>query len=52
VRVKRPVVTAGGELTLDQLDLQYDYKTKMYQAPFQLKAAGGVLIIDDFGRQR
>jgi Mg-chelatase subunit ChlI len=52
VRVKRPVVTAGGELTLDQLDLQYDYNTKMYQAPFQLKAAGGVLIIDDFGRQR
>ena len=51
-RVRRPVVTAGGELTLDQLDLQYDYNTKMYQAPFQLKAAGGVLIIDDFGRQR
>jgi predicted ATPase with chaperone activity len=50
--VRRPVVTAGGELTLDQLDLQYDYNTKMYQAPFQLKAAGGVLIIDDFGRQR
>jgi predicted ATPase with chaperone activity len=52
VAIHRPVVTAGGELTLDQLDLQYDYNTRMYQAPFQLKAAGGVLIIDDFGRQR
>jgi predicted ATPase with chaperone activity len=52
VRIRRPIVMAGGELTLDQLDLQYDQHTKMYQAPFQLKAAGGVLIIDDFGRQR
>jgi predicted ATPase with chaperone activity len=52
VRVRRPVVVAGGELTLDQLDLQYDPFTKVYQAPFQLKASGGVLIIDDFGRQR
>jgi hypothetical protein len=46
------VVITGGELTLDQLDLQYDTYTKMYQAPFQLKANGGVLILDDFGRQR
>ena len=52
VRVQRPVVLTGGELTLDQLDLQYDYHTKMYQAPFQVKANGGVLIVDDFGRQR
>ena len=51
-RIRRPMVMAGGELTLDQLDLQFDHHTKMYQAPFQLKAAGGVLIIDDFGRQR
>lgn len=51
VRIRRPVVMAGGELTLDQLDLQYDPTTRIYQAPFQLKAAGGVLIIDDFGRQ-
>ncbi len=52
VLVQRPVVITGGELTLDQLDLQYDAYTKMYQAPFQLKANGGVLILDDFGRQR
>jgi predicted ATPase with chaperone activity len=51
-RVKRPVVVTGGELTLDQLDLRYDHFTKLYQAPFQVKANGGVLIVDDFGRQR
>jgi hypothetical protein len=51
-RVMRPVVFTGGELTLDQLDLQYDSHSKVYQAPFQVKANGGVLIIDDFGRQR
>ncbi len=52
IRAARPVVLTGGELTLDQLDLQYDSHTKMYQAPFQVKANGGVLIVDDFGRQR
>lgn len=51
-KVHRPVVLTGGELTLEQLDLQYDTHSKMYQAPFQLKANGGVLILDDFGRQR
>jgi hypothetical protein len=51
VRIRRPVIFVGGELTLAQLDLQYDEYTKTYQAPFQLKAAGGVLVIDDFGRQ-
>ncbi len=51
-QIARPVVAAGGELTLEQLDLQYDPHTKMYRAPFQVKANGGVLIIDDFGRQR
>ncbi len=51
VRIKRPVVFAGGELALEQLDLQFDMHSKVYQAPFQLKAAGGVLVVDDFGRQ-
>jgi predicted ATPase with chaperone activity len=51
VQIRRPVIFVGGELTLAQLDLQYDHFTKTYQAPFQLKAAGGVLVIDDFGRQ-
>lgn len=52
MHVRRPAVFVGGELTLDQLDLQYDPYSKVYQAPFQIKAAGGVLVIDDFGRQR
>jgi predicted ATPase with chaperone activity len=52
VHIRRPAVFVGGELTLDQLDLQYDPFSKVYQAPFQIKAAGGVLVIDDFGRQR
>jgi predicted ATPase with chaperone activity len=52
VRVRRPTVFVGGELSMEQLDLQFDPYSKVYQAPFQLKAAGGVLIIDDFGRQR
>lgn len=52
IRVKRPTVFVGGELTMDELDLQYNPHSKVYQAPFQVKAAGGVLIVDDFGRQR
>lgn len=49
---RRPVVVTGGELTLEHLDLQWDAAGRMYQAPPQLKAAGGVLVIDDLGRQR
>jgi len=52
VRVKRPVAIAGAELEMDQLDLRYDPFSRTYQAPIQLKANGGVLVIDDFGRQR
>ena len=52
VKVRRPVVLTGGELTLEQLDLQYDTYTKMYEAPFQMKANGGMFMIDDFGRQQ
>lgn len=52
VRIKRPVVWAGGELTRHSLELMYDEATKVYEAPLQLKANGGALIIDDFGRQQ
>lgn len=52
VEARRPVVMTGGELTIEQLDLQWDTAGGMYQAPPQLKAAGGVLVIDDLGRQR
>jgi predicted ATPase with chaperone activity len=50
--VRRPVVMAGGELDLTQLDLRYDPFTRTYQAPIHLKANGGVMVIDDLGRQR
>ena len=48
----RPEVTTGGELTLDMLDLKFDEQRKQYQAPIQLKASNGMLLIDDLGRQR
>ncbi|MBI4264011.1 MAG: ATP-binding protein [Acidobacteria bacterium] len=51
-RVRRPVVVVGGELTLDMLDLTFNPVSKFYEAPLQLKANGGVLLVDDFGRQR
>jgi predicted ATPase with chaperone activity len=48
----RPTVLVGGELTVEMLDLQFNPVTKFYVAPVQMKANNGVLIIDDFGRQR
>ena len=52
VRIRRPVVVVGGELTLSMLDLTFNEASKFYEAPVQLKANGGVLLVDDFGRQR
>lgn len=52
VCIRRPVITVGGELTLETLDLVYDETNKYYEAPFQTKANGGMLLIDDFGRQQ
>jgi predicted ATPase with chaperone activity len=52
IRVKRPVIMVGGELTLETLDLVYDPINKYYEAPFQMKANGGMFLIDDFGRQQ
>ncbi|HUU03266.1 MAG TPA: AAA family ATPase [Myxococcota bacterium] len=49
---RRPSVVVGGELTLETLDLIYNENTQFYEAPFQVKANGGMLLIDDFGRQR
>lgn len=51
-RIKRPVVVVGGELTLPMLDLTYNPAAKFYEAPFQMKANGGIFLIDDFGRQQ
>lgn len=52
IRVRRPTVTTGGELTLEMLDLLFDQRSRVYEAPMHLKALGGVFVIDDFGRQR
>jgi SpoVK/Ycf46/Vps4 family AAA+-type ATPase len=52
IRCRRPLVTVGGELTLNALELNYNPTSGYYRAPVQLLANGGVLVIDDFGRQR
>ncbi len=52
VPCRRPFAVAGGELTVEMLDLQWDTHTKFYDAPLHVKALGGVFLIDDFGRQR
>jgi hypothetical protein len=52
VKIHRPLITVGGELNLQGLDLQFDPVHKFYEAPFQVKANGGILLIDDFGRQQ
>jgi predicted ATPase with chaperone activity len=52
ILIKRPFVVAGGELTLAGLDLVFDDTSKYYEAPFQVRANGGIFLIDDFGRQQ
>lgn len=52
IQIHRPIIMAGGELTLETLDLVYSEDTKYYEAPFQVKANGGMFLIDDFGRQQ
>ncbi|NUM44465.1 MAG: AAA family ATPase [Anaerolineales bacterium] len=51
INIRRPFIVTGGELTLSGLDLVFDDVNKFYEAPFQVKANGGILLIDDFGRQ-
>jgi len=52
IKIKRPFIVVGGELNLEGLDLVFDDVHKYYEAPFQVKANGGILLIDDFGRQQ
>ena len=52
LRIRRPFIVVGGELNLEGLDLVFDDVNKYYEAPFQVKANGGILLIDDFGRQQ
>ena len=52
VRVKRPTIIAGGELTMDNLEMSFNPATGINEAPLQMKSNMGTLVIDDFGRQR
>jgi predicted ATPase with chaperone activity len=52
VLCQRPRLMVGGELTIEMLDLQYNPSTKFYTGPVQMKANNGLLVVDDFGRQR
>jgi predicted ATPase with chaperone activity len=51
VKIRRPVIVTGGELSLPMLDLRYNAESNFYQAPLHVKANGGIFLIDDFGRQ-
>ena len=51
VRIRRPFIVVGGELTMDGLDLTYNADNGYYEAPYQMKASCGIFLIDDFGRQ-
>lgn len=52
VACARPVVMAGGEMTLEMLDLQWNAEARFYDAPLHVKALNGMMLIDDFGRQK
>jgi predicted ATPase with chaperone activity len=52
VRIRRPTIVAGGELTMSQLEVTINTSTGISEAPLQLKSNCGTLVIDDFGRQR
>jgi len=52
IKIKRPIIIVGGELTIETMDLIYSPTVRFYEAPFQMKSNGGTLVIDDFGRQR
>jgi predicted ATPase with chaperone activity len=51
LRIRRPEIIVGGELSMESLDLAYDPISKAYEAPFQMKANTGLFVVDDFGRQ-
>lgn len=52
VRIRRPTIVVGGELTMDSLEVTLNTATNVSEAPVQLKSNCGTLVIDDFGRQR
>lgn len=52
IKIRRPTVIAGGELTMEELEIRQNQTTKICESPMQLKSNCGTLVIDDFGRQR
>lgn len=52
LRVKRPTVVVGGEMTMDSLEIRHSPRSNVCEAPIQMKSNGGCLLVDDFGRQR
>ena len=52
VRIRRPTVVVGGELTMDSLEIRHDPHSNVSEAPLQMKSNCGCLLVDDFGRQR
>jgi predicted ATPase with chaperone activity len=52
IRIRRPTIIAGGELTMERLEVTRNTSTGTNEAPLQLKSNCGTLVIDDFGRQR
>jgi len=52
IRIRRPAIVAGGEMTIAELDLAYSPSLRYYEAPPHVKANGGLFFLDDFGRQR
>lgn len=52
IKVRRPTVIVGGELTMNNLEIEHDPRANVSEAPLQMKSNCGCLLIDDFGRQR
>ena len=52
IKIRRPTVVVGGELTMDALEIRHDATSNVGEAPLQVKSNCGCLLIDDFGRQR
>lgn len=52
VRIRRPTITVGGELTMEHLEATLNPVSRIIEAPVHVKSNGGCLVIDDFGRQR
>ena len=52
IRIRRPTIVVGGELTMNNLEITVNETVGILEAPLQLKSNCGTLVIDDFGRQR